>query len=163
MDHIPDNPSGAPGPGADKALRDAVTIPAYLLMATGALVVLFWVINLLSSIVGGGTGERELPPEFYSDPNLMPFREFLEGMLSAQADGPSVMSILYSLLGLGLGALIAFGGLQMTKFRMYGVALAASIISMIPCFSCCCCVIGLPVGIWSLVVLSRQEVKAAFR
>lgn len=160
MDHIPDNP---PGPGADRSLREAVNIPAYLLMGTGALSVILWLINLLSSIVGGGTGERELPPEFYSDPNLQPFREFFEGMLSAQAEGPSLVGILYSLLGVGLGVLIAYGGLQMTKFRMYGLAIAASIIAMIPCFSCCCCVIGLPAGIWSLVVLSRPEVRAAFR
>jgi hypothetical protein len=164
MDYIPDNPPGTPGPGPDKALRDAVTIPAYMLMGTGALVVIFWLINLLSAVTGtGSTQPVELPPEFYSNPDLAPLREFLEGLQRAQAEGPSVGSILFNLLGVGLGVLIAFGGLQMTKFRMYGLAIAASIIAMIPCFSCCCCLIGLPVGIWSLVVLSRPEVRAAFR
>ncbi|WNG55603.1 hypothetical protein F0U59_13110 [Archangium gephyra] len=164
MDHIPDSPPGTPGPGPDKALRDAVTIPAYLLMGTGALTVLFWVFNLLSSVIGAGAaGQEGLPPEFYNDPNLQPYRELAEQLLSLQSEGPSVIGILYSVVGVGLGALIAFGGLQMTKFRMYGVAIAASIIAMVPCFSCCCCVIGLPVGIWALVVLTRQEVKAAFR
>ncbi|HEX5754319.1 MAG TPA: hypothetical protein VFZ09_49510 [Archangium sp.] len=165
MDHIPDNPPAAAGPGPDKALRDAVNIPGYLLMATGALVVLFWLISLLTSVLGGGSPVQltELPPEFYSDPNLAPYRAFLERLMAAQAQGPSVGEILYSLLGVGLGGLIAFGGLQMTKFRMYGVALAASIVAMVPCFSCCCCAIGVPVGIWALVVLSRPEVKAAFR
>lgn len=163
MDHIPDNPPGAGGPGPDKALRDAVNIPGYLLMGTGALVVLFWLLNLLSSVVGAGAGPQELPPEFYNDPNLQRYRELAEQLLSIQSEGPSVVGILYSLLGVGLGGLIAFGGLQMTKFRMYGVAIAASIVAMVPCFSCCCCAIGVPVGIWALVVLSRQEVKAAFR
>ncbi|MFY0524990.1 hypothetical protein ACN28I_18160 [Archangium gephyra] len=83
-------------------------------------------------------------------------------MMRSQAEGPGVGSILFSLLGVGLGGLIAFGGLQMTKLRMYGLAIAASIVATIPCFSCCCCVIGLPVGIWALVVLSRQEVRNAF-
>ncbi|WP_375771586.1 hypothetical protein NR798_12030 [Archangium gephyra] len=162
MDHIPENPPGAPDPRVDRALREAVTIPAYMLMGTGALVALFWLLNLLSAVTGVGSGERELPPEFYSNPNLEPYREIAERLLASQAEGPSVLGILFSLLGVGLGGLIAFGGLQMTKFRMYGLALAASIISVIPCFSCCCCVIGLPVGIWSLVVLSRQDVRAAF-
>jgi len=163
MDYIPDNPPGAGGPGPDKSLRDAVTIPGYLLMATGALVILFWLMNLLSAVVGAGSSPMtELPPEFYDNPNLEPYRALFEKILASQSEGPGVVGILYNLLGLGLGGLIAFGGLQMTKFRMYGVALAASIVSMIPCFSCCCCVLGLPVGIWSLVVLSRQEVKAAF-
>ena len=158
MDHIPENPPGAP----DRAIREAVSIPAYLLMGTGALVVIFWLINLLSAVTGVGSGPSELPPQVYSDPNLQPLREFLEGMMRAQAEGPSVGNILYSVLGVGLGGLIAFGGLQMTKFRMYGLAIAASVVATIPCFSCCCCVIGLPVGIWALVVLSRQEVRAAF-
>ena len=39
----------------------------------------------------------------------------------------------------------------------YGVA---AIIAMIPCHGCC--ILGLPFGIWALVVLSAPEVKAAF-
>ena len=159
MDHIPENPPGAP----DRAIREAVTLPAWLLMGTGALVALFWLFSLLSSVTGVGNGPSELPPQFYSDPNLQSAREFLEGMMRAQAEGPSVGSILYGVLGVGLGGLIAFGGLQMTKFRMYGLAIAASVVATIPCFSCCCCGIGLSVGIWALVVLNKPEVKAAFR
>jgi hypothetical protein len=33
---------------------------------------------------------------------------------------------------------------------------------MIPCFTGCCCIPGLAVGIWSLVVLMNRDVKAAF-
>jgi hypothetical protein len=32
---------------------------------------------------------------------------------------------------------------------------------MIPCISPCC-LLGLPIGIWALVVLLKPEVKAAF-
>jgi len=39
---------------------------------------------------------------------------------------------------------------------------AASIIAMIPCVSPCCC-LGLPFGIWALVVLARPAVKSAFQ
>ena len=38
----------------------------------------------------------------------------------------------------------------------------ATIIAMVPCISPCC-LVGLPIGIWALVVLMKPEVKAAFR
>jgi hypothetical protein len=41
------------------------------------------------------------------------------------------------------------------------LCIAASIVAMIPCVSPCCC-IGLPVGIWALVVLSKGDVKDHF-
>jgi hypothetical protein len=40
--------------------------------------------------------------------------------------------------------------------------MAASIIAIIPCFGPCCC-LGIPVGIWALVVINKPEVKSAFR
>ena len=33
-------------------------------------------------------------------------------------------------------------------------------IRMLPCT--CCCIAGLPVGIWALVILLKPEVKSAF-
>jgi len=64
------------------------------------------------------------------------------------------------LLGLAISLLVGYGALQMLKLRSYGWSLAASILALIPCTSPCC-VVGLPIGIWALVVLSRPEVKAA--
>ena len=58
------------------------------------------------------------------------------------------------------GAIIA-GGIQMMRFKTWGFALAACILSMINLGSCCC-VVGLPIGIWSLVVLLQPDVKQAF-
>jgi hypothetical protein len=43
------------------------------------------------------------------------------------------------------------------------VAVIASVAAMLPCTVSCCCILGLPVGIWSLVVLMKPEVKQAFR
>jgi hypothetical protein len=163
MDNIPENPPGVPATGGDKALKDAVSVPAMLLMATGGLVILFWLINLVASLTGFGSDGREIPPEFYDNPNLAQYREFLESLMSAQSEGPNLLGALFDLVGVGLGGLIVLGGLRMMQLRAYGLAITASIIAMIPCFSCCCSVIGVPVGIWALVVLARPEVKAAFR
>ena len=50
----------------------------------------------------------------------------------------------------------------MLKVKSYNMALVASVISVIPCFSACC-IVGIPFGIWALVVLNDASVKAAFR
>jgi|SRR5215831_14264382 len=71
------------------------------------------------------------------------------------------VSIIAAIVGILTGILILFGGIKMRKLENFGLAMAASIIAMIPCISPCC-LIGLPIGIWSLVVLSKPEVKGAF-
>src|SRR5262249_52432082 len=60
------------------------------------------------------------------------------------------------------GGFIIFGALKMMKLQSWGIALAASILAIIPCTSPCCCT-GLPIGIWAIVVLVNSDVKAAFR
>jgi hypothetical protein len=66
-----------------------------------------------------------------------------------------------SIIGIAVSGLILFGGLKMRKLENYGLAMTASIVAMIPCISPCC-LIGLPIGIWAVVVLSKPEVKGAF-
>jgi hypothetical protein len=65
-------------------------------------------------------------------------------------------------LGIMVSAVIFYGGLKMKRLENHGLAVAASILSIIPCTSPCCFV-GIPIGIWALVVLTKPEVKSAFR
>ncbi len=44
----------------------------------------------------------------------------------------------------------------------YNLAMAASILAMIPVCSSCC-ILGLPVGIWAIITLRKDEVKNNFR
>lgn len=69
--------------------------------------------------------------------------------------------VLNGLLVVG-SLLILFGGVQMARLKSRGLGLTASVLAMIPFFSSCCCVLGLPVGIWAIVTLNQQDVKAAF-
>jgi hypothetical protein len=66
-----------------------------------------------------------------------------------------------SVIGLIIAGVIFFGARRMQELRSWGLALTVSILAMIPCISPCC-LIGLPIGIWAIVVLVRPEVKAAF-
>lgn len=69
------------------------------------------------------------------------------------------------MLGILGGAFVIFGAIQMKNLQMWGVSLAACIVAMIPYIYSgpCCCLFGMPVGIWGLIVLLNQDVKAAFR
>lgn len=50
---------------------------------------------------------------------------------------------------------------KMKKFQGHTGAMVFSVLACIPCLSGCC-VLGLPIGIWSIIVLVNAEVKAAF-
>ena len=71
------------------------------------------------------------------------------------------VGIISGVIGLLMSAVVLLGALKMKKLESYGFAMAASIIAMVPCVSPCC-LLGLPIGIWALVVLMKPEVKSAF-
>jgi hypothetical protein len=49
----------------------------------------------------------------------------------------------------------------MKKLKNWNLAMAGSILAMIPCISPCC-IMGLPIGIWAVIVLMKPEIKSAF-
>ena len=67
------------------------------------------------------------------------------------------------LIGLACAIVVLLGAIRMKNLQSYGLAMTAAILSIIPCTSPCCFLIGMPIGIWALVVLNDPAVKAAFR
>jgi hypothetical protein len=65
----------------------------------------------------------------------------------------------------GVGVLVAIvsiaGGIQLMRRRMWGLAAAGAFVAALPCT--CGFPIGLPVGIWALLVLSNPTVRESFR
>jgi hypothetical protein len=53
------------------------------------------------------------------------------------------------------------GAIQMLKLRSYPFALAAAILAVIPWSAAW--ILGLPFGIWALVILAKPDVRAIFR
>ncbi|HUU52485.1 MAG TPA: hypothetical protein VMW92_05620 [Candidatus Heimdallarchaeota archaeon] len=119
--------------------------PSTALLITGIIGAIFSVATFFSLIIGAGlsTFWREDIPDVY--------REIWEG---AAGMGSSFVGIL-------VAGFIIYAALKMKELNQWGLAMAASILAMIPCISPCC-IIGLPIGIWCLVVLTKPEVKAAF-
>ena len=61
-----------------------------------------------------------------------------------------------------MSALLILSGYRMRNLQSYWFAVGSSVLAMIPCVSPCCS-LGLPVGLWSLIVLWSEEVQRAFR
>jgi hypothetical protein len=120
-------------------MQDKVKTPAIALLAVGAFGAVWTIVSIfLGGIINEWAGVGS------------------SGGFSASAIW-TVISTVISLAGCGL---MVWGGLQMQKLESWGLCLAASIVAMLPCFGCC--LVGLPIGIWVLVVLVNSEVKQAF-
>jgi sorbitol-specific phosphotransferase system component IIC len=70
--------------------------------------------------------------------------------------------IMVCIVGILIDAVIILGANKMRNLDSYGFAVAASILSVIPCLSSPCFVLGMPFGIWALVVLMNEDVRNAF-
>jgi hypothetical protein len=122
-----------------------VSGPATGLLVTGIVGIFFAALALIGSILGMGLAPfiRDEIPERYA--------EFWEGSVGAAS----------AVVGLAVAAFIIFAALKMRELKQWELSLAASIVAMIPCVSPCC-ILGLPIGIWALVILLRPDVKEAF-
>jgi hypothetical protein len=66
----------------------------------------------------------------------------------------------FAFLSLIWGAVVTLGGVKLLQLQSWGSVLVAAIFAMLPCNPCC--LLGLPVGIWTLVVLNNSDVKRSF-
>ena len=66
---------------------------------------------------------------------------------------------LVSLISILAAPVIIYGGIQMLKARRYSIALLAATLALVP-LSSICCIPGIPIGIWALIVLRDPEVRA---
>jgi hypothetical protein len=151
---MPENPPAnppaaapAPPPPTPVNPQEAVSLPGIFLLITGIIGVL----NGLASFAGGGMG-RSLA-RFAKD-------EKMAEMLAKSGGGFS--GIISGVIVLAASGLVIFGAIKMRQLQSWGLAMAASIVALLPCLGPCCCV-GLPVGIWCLVILNKPEVKSAFQ
>ena len=126
------------------AAMDQIKGPAIGLMATAGIGAAFQVLGLVVNLTGAGMGA--LARGNQGMPNMM------SGGIGA----------VFSVIGLIMSVVVFMGASKMKNAESYGFAMAAAIIAMIPCLGPCC-LLGLPLGIWALVVLMKPEVKAAFQ
>ncbi len=68
----------------------------------------------------------------------------------------------FGLFLMSLHGVVLWGGISMLRVKNFPIAYTAAILSVIPCCSGCY-FIGIPFGIWALVVLNRPDVKGSFQ
>ncbi len=136
-------------PTASEPAAGRVKGPAIALIVTASLGLAYYLLSgVVTLVTGGAMFHRELPP------NIPPeLRSVIEGM-----QGP--LAGVINLVIAALNGFVLFGAIKMLRLRAHGLAMAACIVAMLPCQ--CCCILGLPFGIWGLVVLSKPDVKKAF-
>lgn len=144
----PPPPPSAPPPPAGPPAAQQVQGPAIGLIITAVIGGIFALIGIFGQILGMGVG-------------MMDLEQYGGGSEWAEYALGGGFGIASSIIGLVVAGFIIWAALQMKALRQWTLAVVASILAMIPCISPCC-IIGLPIGIWALVVLMKPEVKAAF-
>ena len=149
---LPEFASALPGPAPamlaiptpSPAAAELVKGPAIGLIVTAILGGLLQILSLIFNLAGASfLASSQMPKEAWAN------------MFSG------TVAVVSSIIGILVSGLLLFGGLKMKSLESYSLVMTVSVIAMIPCFSPCC-LIGLPIGIWALVVLSKPEVKSAF-
>lgn len=128
-----------------------VRAPAIALLVSAAIGALAQLVALVLVLVGA-----DLPWAQYKDApqEWAEFADWFESFFDASSVGLGLVS-------LGVAGFMIFGALKMTRLESYGIALATTILALIPCLSPCCC-LTLPIGIWALVVMHAPDVRPAF-
>jgi hypothetical protein len=150
---LPEFAGAAPGPAPiapmmaapSAGAADQVNGPAIGLLVTAILNVVAQPVFILMRLAG----------VTFAAANQMPRDQ------AAIAAFSGVLGIVFGIIATILGVVVLIGALKMKKLQSYGFAMTASIIAMLPCIFPCC-LLGLPMGIWALVVLAKPEVKSAF-
>lgn len=132
--------------GAPPQNSTKVQAPAIALIVVGALSLLGSIFGVINALIA-------------SPPVLPPDTPEFARQIAENSIGPAAAMIqgLFILVAL----VILFGGVQMLRLKSRGLALTASILSMVN-FGSCCCILGLPIGIWALVILLAADVKQLF-
>jgi hypothetical protein len=87
--------------------------------------------------------------------------------LEAMNNGPTsvytdtVIRVIWGIILFVASSFVLYGALQMKRLKNYRVAVAASIVAMIPLVGPCC-ILGIPFGIWAVMTLGKPGVRQSF-
>jgi hypothetical protein len=167
---------GDAAPGESRYAYQRVQAPAIALIVVGVLnllVALLQVVGTLWIAVQPADAARKQQEEM-----LGQFEKIFPGVGKAAKEQQAqqnktpeeekissvIQNIGLSVLMIAIAILTMLGGFRMKSMRSYALSIVGAITAAIPCLSCGgCCGFGQIVGIWALIVLLNEQVKAAFR
>jgi hypothetical protein len=157
MGGAPDGLPAAGGYGVGDARELAlaqVRPPAIGLTIFGGLMLAMTLIGLVATpFIPKDSQLSQLPDD-------MP--EWVRRVFEFQASMPAWASYVQGVIGLAVFAVVVMAGLRLMKLRSRGLVMTGAILAMLPCFTSCCCIVGMPLGIWAIVVLNKPDVASQF-
>jgi len=154
------NPTGQPfgAPPSVAPRNEQVSLAAILMMVAAGLALAYALLSLVSA---GAGSDGAWALALVKDEALR--EKMREAMAKSGSGGSRIAGMIWPFIMIAGNALIIFGSLKMKSFQNYNLAMAAAVMSTIPCcFNGCCCITSMPVGIFALVLLMKPEVKASF-
>lgn len=149
----PLNPYASPAPAASMgsyygrnyrdAARQMLLVPAICLIVFAGLGLVF----MAFAAIGFFAAPDGIPPP---------------GDQPGEAAGYYGFIIGYFTVGLLSRLVQLAGAIAMLRVRGYSLAMAGAIAAIVPC-DVYCCLFCAPLGIWSLIMLNKPEVKAGFQ
>jgi hypothetical protein len=140
-------------------------VPGILLIVVGVLNILGMVLMFFLAVQFSLMPEAVLEAEIQKNAQLRQMAA--SGQLPSAAELKKIYSTTFGLGG-GLSVvssiLILIAGIKMRQLRGYGLSIVGALVAAVPCVSCVgCCGIGQIAGIWALMILLSDEVRAAFQ
>jgi hypothetical protein len=147
------------------AVRGRVLPPAIILIIVNVL-------NLLIGLGAAGNGAfvAAQGPEELRRKTLDGLKMFAPEMRPA-VENQDKMTTYYAavieylgggILWILLSILAIIGAIRMLSLKNYGLAMTSAVLTVIPCVTPCC-LLGQIAGVWALIVLMNNDVRAAFR
>ncbi len=131
---------------SSSAAAQRTNLPAIFLYVVCGLSIAYITLNLITTAMGFQAqfpGMNQPPPEIMNVSKAIAY----------------VIMVIFILRD----CFIIYAARQLQSLQSYGIAMTGAILAVIPCIGSPCCLLGVPFGIWALVVLSDAEVKGAFR
>lgn len=145
------NPYSSPSsnnPSHNSTAKGAVSAPAIALMVVSIIAIVLGLLGLVGDVflILSGAIER------LEENNTGPVSKYTTVMIRTA----------WGILLVIASTFVLYGAVQMKSLTNYSIAKAAAIVAMIPMLGPCC-VLGIPFGIWAIIVLGKPEVRDAFR
>jgi len=163
MSGLPSDNFADDRPDPLSGVRDAVRMPATLLILAGILSLLLAILGLAQvssfpEIMDQMIAATQANPNAPKQDKDNQIDMFI--MIKDMAEDRTAFYTYYC-LGIAYSLLVIVGGINMIRLSGPVTPTLSAILVMLPCVLGTCCFMGMPVGIWALVVLSRPNVQRA--
>lgn len=143
--------------------RQKVSLPAKFMIASGVFMLLLLFAQIALTVSGYDAtlkilewSEQQQPP----GPGREKAKQQVEEARVRDRNPEYIQAGIFGVVSFTLNLLVVVGGFRMQSFSGRTLAIVGAVCAIIPINSCCC--IGIPVGIWALIVLMNPDVKAVF-